>query len=119
MPQAVSFAGFLDLLTLLAMLVTHRSGDDSASSSYEGSPPPPPSSAAATPPAQVVKLFFFRVYTSDGVQQLVVQNVPVRAFFGAVDRSVRALMQRRAAQKREDEEDRCEGDLRFMEDCLE
>ncbi len=52
------------------------------------------------------------------LRDLATADLALRSFFGAVDRSVRLIVQRRAQRQREEEAERHERGLRLMRSCL-
>ena len=112
--KELDFLGFLDLVGMLAILVTGRAGDVEAESESESE-----STENATSPVEVLQLFFYRSYASAGARNLVVDDLSVRSFYGAVDKAVRATLQRQALEKQRAAVDRQNEDLNMMLDCLQ
>ena len=117
---AIVFPAFLDLVGMLALLVTERSGDcvggDVQNAGHRQEHPH--SSSGAPSAMEVLQLFFFRIYTSGGAREIVLGDLGLRAFFAAVDRSVRLLMQQRVRAQRLEQAAHHEANLQMMFDCM-
>ena len=114
------FPAFLDLLCMLAMLVTERSGDaDNGVGTDHVVDTHDAEQFAQEPSAQqILELFFFRLYASSGVRDMVMSSLVVRSFFAAVDRRVRVIVQQRARHEAEEVDRQHAGNLRVMLESL-
>ena len=127
--KSIGFPAFLDLVGMLAMLVTRRSGDipsdhfeskhgNDGGGSGGGGGGGSGSNFKASP-TDALQLFFFYIYSSGGLRDVATTDMALRGFFARIDRSVRLIVQRRARQEAQQHaEAGYEGSLRVMQACI-